>query len=81
MNIVVIVICCMVIAFSCGFLAREVLDFGKLLIKNLRRIRVEIDMGDGSTTTPERKIPSNPCNEWLRIPRKVEMTSDSEQLR
>jgi hypothetical protein len=81
MNIVIIVISCMIIAFSCGFLAREALDFGKMLIKNLRRIRVEIDMGNGGTTTPDR-IPPNPSDERLRIPSKVvDMPSDSEQPR
>jgi hypothetical protein len=70
----------MIIAFSCGFLAREGLDFGKMLIKNLRRIRVEIDMGNGGTIPG--KIPPNPSDERLRIPSKaVEMTSDSEQSR
>jgi hypothetical protein len=82
MNIVLIFICCMIIAFSCGFLAREAIDFGKMLIQNLRRIRVEIDMGNGGTTTPDRQIPPNPSDERLRIPSKVvDMTSDSEQPR
>jgi len=70
MNIVFIVICCVIIAFFCGFLAREALDFGKLLIQNLRRIRVEIDMGH-SGSTPERQISPKPSDERLRIPNKV----------
>jgi len=83
MNIVLIFICCMIIAFSCGFLAKEILDFGKMLIQNLRGIRLEIQMGNGdSTTTPERKIPPNPSDERPRIPSKVvDITSDSERPR
>ncbi len=84
MNIVLIIICCMIIAFSCGFLAKEVLDFGKMLIQNLRGIRLEIQMGNGdsTTTTRKRKIPPNPSDERIRIPSKVvDMTSDSERPR
>jgi hypothetical protein len=79
MNIVLIFICCMIIAFSCGFLAREVFDFGKMVIQNLRGIRLEIRMGNGGTTTPEKKIPPTPSDERLRIPSKVvDKTLDSE---
>lgn len=82
MNIAVIVICCMVIAFFCGFLAREALDFGKMLIKNLQRIRLEIDIGNSGSTTPDWKIPPNPSDERLRIQSKVvETSSNSEQPR
>jgi hypothetical protein len=82
MNIVIIVICCMIIAFSCGFLAREAIDFGKMLIQNLRRIRLEIDMGNGGPTIPERKIPPNPSDDRLRIlSQVVDKTLDSEQPR
>ena len=80
MNIVLIFICCMIIAFSCGFLAKEALDFGKMLIKNLQRVRLEIDMGNGGTTTPEKKIPPNFSDERLKLPGKdVDITSDSER--
>ena len=82
MNIVLIFICCMIIAFSCGFLAKEALDFGKMLIKNLRSVRLEIEMGNGGTTTPERKIPPSLLDERLKLPGKdVDTTSDSERLR
>lgn len=82
MNIVIIFICCMIIAFSCGFLAKEALDFGKMLIKNLRRVRLEIEMGNGGTTTPEKKIPPSPSDERLKLPSKhVDITSDSERPR
>ena len=82
MNVAAIVICCMIIAFFCGFLAREVLDFGKMLITNLKRIRLEIDMGNNGTTTPDWKISLNPSDERLRIPSKVvDMPSNPEQPR
>jgi hypothetical protein len=78
MNIVLIFICCMIIAFSCGFLAKEALDFGKMLIKNLRRVRLEIDLGNGGTT-PEKKIPPGLSDERLKLPSKhVDIPSDSE---
>jgi len=82
MNIVLIFICGMIIAFSCGFLAKEALDFGKMLIKNLQRVRLEIDMGNGDTTTPEKKIPPGFSDERLKLPGKdVDITSDSERPR
>ena len=80
MNIVLIFICCMMIAFACGFLARDVLEFGKMLIKNLRSIRLEILLNNGATT-PEKQIPPSP-GERLGIPGKVvDKTSDLEQPR
>ena len=80
MNIVLIFICCMIIAFSCGFFAKEALDFGKMLIKNLRRVRLEIEMDNGGTTTPKKKIPPSPSGERLKLPSKdVDITSDSER--
>jgi len=82
MNIVLIFLCCIIIAFSCGLLAREALDFGKMLIQNLRGIRLEILMGNDGTTTPPKKIPPNPSDERLRIPSKVlDKTSDPEEPR
>ena len=82
MNIVLIFICCMIIAFSCGFVAREALDFVKMLVQNLRGIRLEVLMGNSGTTTPEKKIPPNPSDERLRIQSKaINKTSDSEQPR
>ena len=46
-------IICIMGAFMCGLFAREVFDVGKMLIKNLRGVRVEIYLGRDNTTPRE----------------------------
>lgn len=64
-------------AFICGLFAREVLKIAKTLSKNLRHVRLEIDLGRGSAPTMN-EISQHLSENRLELPkRSVKKTSSS----
>jgi hypothetical protein len=53
------ILMCVMLAFLCGLFARRVIDLMTTLVKNVRRIRLEIDLGDDCALTAQQQIGVN----------------------
>lgn len=51
-----IILMLVMLAFICGLFARRVIDLMTTLVKNLRRIRLEIDLGDDGALTAKQQL-------------------------
>ena len=54
-----IILVCVMLAFLCGLFARRVIDLTTTLVKSVRRIRLEIDLGEDYALTARQQMAGN----------------------
>jgi hypothetical protein len=54
-----IILVCVMLAFLCGLFARRVIDLTTTLVKSVRRIRLEIDLGENYALTARQQVAAN----------------------
>lgn len=71
----------LMIGFVCGLFARYTLDVTKTLLDKLRCIKVELDLGGGTTESQNRVVGNqDPSRTILTSREQSELTSRQDQL-